>query len=188
MSGLARREPWRRVLHLASGTLGLAAPLLPSRVAGFGFLGLVVLALLLEVARLRVSAARVFVERRLGDLFRPAERDRVSGATALTLGYALAWWIFPARAAALAIVVTAVADPAGAAAGSWFAPGADRKTWIGSGAVFGAAALVLFLWRVEPFTALLAAAATAVAERTPGRAVDNVAVPLAAGLVLTVLR
>ena len=187
MTGPARREIRRRVLHLASGSLGLAAPLLPARLAGFAFLALVVLAAGLEFARLRLPSARSVVERVAGPLFRPAEAGRVSGAFTLALGFALTWWLFLPGIAASAIVVAAVADPAGALVGNRFAPNAGRKTIIGSAAVLVAAALVLFAMRVSPVPAFAAAVAAALAERAPWRASDNLCVPLltAAALALT---
>jgi dolichol kinase len=183
---LARREPWRRVLHLASGSLGLAAPRAPARVATFFFLALAGIALALEVARWRAGAARSLVERVGGGLFRPAEASRVSGATTLAIGYALAWWLFPPAVAASAIVVAAVADPAGAVVGMRFHPNAGRKTMIGSAAVLLVSALVLLAMGTAPVPAIAAAAAAALAERAPWPAADNVSVPLLTAAVLAV--
>ncbi len=187
MTAPARRESWRRVLHLASGGLGLAAPLLPPRLAGLGFLALVVLALGLELARGWVPAVHAYLERHLGGLFRPGETGRVSGAATLALGYALAWWLFAPGVASRAIVVTAVADPAGAVVGRRLHPGAGGKTLAGSAAVLLAALAGLLAMGTSPLPAVLAAGAAALAERAPWPAADNVAVPLLTAAALWVL-
>lgn len=187
MTAPARRESWRRVLHLASGGLGLAAPLLAPRLAALGFLALVMLALGLELARARVPAVQVLVERMTGGLFRPGEAGRVSGAATLALGYALVWWLFAPGVAARAIVVTAVADPAGAVVGRRLHPEAGRKTMAGSAAVLLAALATLLAMGTSPLPAVFAAGAAALAERAPWPAADNLAVPLLSAAALWAL-
>lgn len=101
----------------------------------------------------------------------------------LALGYALAWWLFPATAAEAAIVVTAVADPAAAIVGSRYGRG-GAKSPEGSLACAGAAALILAVFGVAPAALALAAVGAAAAERVPWRGVDNLAVPLVVGALL----
>ena len=187
MTAPARRESWRRVLHLSSGSLGLAAPLAPPRLAAAFFLALVVLAFGLELARARMPAAQAFTERLAGGLLRPEETGRVSGAATLALGYALAWWLFTPVVAARAIVVTAVADPAGAVVGRRLHPGAGGKTMAGSAAVLLAAAATLLAMGTHPWPAALAACAAALAERVPWPAADNLCVPLLTAAALWAL-
>lgn len=187
MTGVAPREGRRRVLHLASGVLGLAALAgTPLRIMTAVLVSLAVLALLAEVVRRRRPAANAALTRLSGGAFRPAEADAVSGATYLALGYAAAWLAFTGSAAALAIVVTAVADPSAAAVGRRFSAVSGRKTWAGTAAAFAAALAVLALagrsWRVAGTAALVAA----LAERMPGRGLDNFAVPLATAAALWV--
>lgn len=177
MTGAAR-EGWRRALHLASGSLGLLALALPRPAVGPLLLALLVLALGLEGYRLRAPRAGTVLERLAWGAFRPAELRGVSGATLLAAGYAAAWWLAPGRAAASAIVVTAVADPAAATAGRLAVPAGTAKTWTGTLAAFGAAVLVLAALGYGIPAVFLGAAAAAAAERAPWRGADNVAVPL----------
>ncbi len=185
--GAARREAWRRALHVASGLLGPAAVAAGAAVATPVLTALVVVAAAAETARLRSVRARAALERLGGGLFRPEEARRPSGATTLVLGYALAWWLFRPEAAEAAIVVAAVADPAAALVGSRFGRGA-AKSAAGTAACAGAAALVLAALGVPAALIAVAAVGAAAAERVPWRGADNVAVPVAVAALLAWLR
>jgi len=152
-------------------------------VATPAFAILVVIAAAAEAARLASPQAAALVARVAGGAFRPAEVRRPSGAGTLALGYALTWWLFPAAVAEAAIVVTALADPAAAIVGSRYGRGA-AKSLAGSLACAGAAALVLAVFGVGPAALVLAAIGAAVAERSPWRGTDNLAVPLVVGALL----
>ncbi len=185
-AGGAPLEGRRRLLHVASGCCGpLAALLRPSLAAGL-FGALLLVAAGLETARLRSPRARALLDRLAGGAFRPSEARAVSGATALAAGYALVWWLFPARVAVAAILVAAVGDPAAALVGSRAAQGRS-KSWAGSAACACAAVLVLLLVGTRPAVALVAAAVAAAAERAPWGAADNLTVPLATGVALWAL-
>jgi dolichol kinase len=179
----ARRETWRRALHVASGSLGPLAVAVGPAVATPGFAVLVVLAAVTETARITSSRSSEAVNRFAGGLFRPAETGAVSGAATLALGYALTWWLFPAAVAERAIVVAAIADPVAATVGSR-AGGGKAKSWIGSLACACAAALVLLLSHVAPAAVAAAAVGAALAERAPWRGSDNITVPLVVAAVL----
>jgi dolichol kinase len=183
VSERARREAWRRALHVASGALGPLAARVGGAVATPGFAVLVVIAALAETARLASARAGGLVARLAGAVFRPAEAGAPSGAATLALGYALAWWLFPPAVAEAAIVVAAVADPAAALVGSRFGRG-EPKSLPGSLACFCAAALVLAVFRVAPAALAAAAIGAALAERAPWRGTDNVAVPLVVAALL----
>lgn len=186
MTAPARRESARRLVHLASGLVGVLAIRFPE---GYGTLFVAAIfaaALLLEAARLLLPAGRNVVTAAAGSLYRPAEARRVSGATLLTGAYLAVWLVFPAAVAARAITVAAVADPAAAAVGSRFSGTPGRKSPIGSAAALAAAFAVLLLWPTALPAAAMAAAAAALAERVPGNGADNVAVPVATALVLAV--
>jgi dolichol kinase len=103
------------------------------------------------------------------------------------LGYALAWWLFPPRAAEAAIVVAAVADPAAALVGSRFGGGAV-KSLPGSLACACATVLVLAVFAVAPAGLAVAAVGAAVAERAPWRGADNVTVPVVVAALLWAMR
>jgi len=181
-----RDDTWRRTAHVAAGALGPVAARLPPGAAALGFGALVVLAGAAETLRLTSPGARHRLERFAGRLFRPAEASGISGATTLALGFALAWWIFPAGAAERAILVAALADPMAALVGTR-AGGSGRKTWAGSLACAVTAALVLWLTHVAVPVALAGGVVAAVAERAPWRAVDNVTVPVLVAAALWLL-
>jgi len=183
----AAREGRRRALHLASGSLGVLAFALPAPAVLPLLLGVLMVALALELLRRRVSRAQALLERLAGGTFRPAETEGVSGATLLAAGYALAWWIVPGRAAASAMLVAAVADPAAALVGRLFAPAGTAKTWAGTAAAFGAAALVLVVLGADRPAVAAGAAVAALAERAPWRGSDNVLVPVLTAAALEVL-
>lgn len=177
---------WRRTVHLASGVIGPLAARLPAATAALAFGGLVALAGAAETLRLASPKVHAWIERLAGRLFRPAEAAGVSGATALALGYALAWWLFPGRAAERAILVTAVADPTAAVVGGRFGAGAG-KSWAGSAACAAAAAVVLVAAGTPPAAVAAAAVGAALAERAPWRGADNVTVPIVVAALLRLL-
>lgn len=187
MTDPAPREGWRRAVHLASGALGLVALQLPNGAAAALFGALVLLAGLLEAARLASPRVAEALWRLAGPLFRPAESHGVSGATFLATGYALAWGLFPPRAAAAGILAAAAADPAAALVGSRFAPKGSGKTWAGTVAAAAVAAVVLVEMAFPPAAVVAGAAAAALAERTPWRGSDNLAVPVLTAAALAAL-
>ncbi len=183
MPGRARREARRRTVHLASGVLGPLAVAVGPAIATPAFAALLAVAVAAEAARLLSPRARAGLGGLAGDLFRPAEADRPSGASALALGYALTWWLFPPATAGAAIVVAAVADPAAALVGSRFG-GTSPKSLPGSLACMAAAALVLAAYRMPAMLIAFASVGAALAERAPWRGSDNVIVPLTVAALL----
>ncbi|HXY19508.1 MAG TPA: hypothetical protein VEH83_05875 [Gemmatimonadales bacterium] len=182
-TGIAPNETRRRTLHVAAGALGPLAASLGPGIATPAFVTLVAVAGAAELARFHWPAFGARLERLAGGALRPGESRGVTGATLLAVGFALAWWLFPAAAAERAILVAALADPMAAAVGSRFG-GGTRKSWIGSIACTVTAALVLLLTGEGAAPAALAAAVAAVTERTPWHGADNVAIPLGVGAVL----
>jgi dolichol kinase len=163
--------------------LGPLAAAAGASVATPAFALLVTVAAAAETARLTSARAAKLLARLAGGVFRPEEARSPSGAGTLAVGYALAWWLFPATVAEAAIVVAAVADPAAALVGSRYGRGA-AKSLPGSLACAGAAALTLAVLRVGPAGIAVAAVGAALAERAPWRGADNVAVPLVVGALL----
>ncbi len=187
MTGPAPREGGRRLGHLASGLLGLAVFAVPETTVTLLLAAFAAVAIFAEAARLLTRPGAALIAAVGGGLFRPVEAGRVSGGTFLAFGYLLAWLAFPAAAAARAIVVTAVCDPAAAAVGSRFSGTPGRKSWIGSMAALLSAFAVLALWPTALPGALLAAVGAAAAERLPGAGIDNIAIPLAVSALLVTL-
>lgn len=173
----------RRTLHAATALVLLAVPL-----HSWSLLRAVTLAGLgvaLALEALRFAAPRVNMRLRAAlPVFRPAEANRVSGATWLMVGYALAAWVAPPAPAA-GILVTALADPAAAVLGQRFGAVAGRKTWPGTGAALVVAAAALWALGL-PWSAVGAGAlAAATLERWPLALDDNLVMP--PGVALAVL-
>ena len=188
MNPAAPREAWRRTLHVASGSLGLLWYLgVPHASITILLLALLGLATILELLRWRLARVRQALERVALGALRPAEGGAVTGATLLALGYVAAWLVFPAAAAAPAIIVTAGADPAAALVGSR-AGERGRKTWAGSAAAGAVAVLLLLAQRIAVLRSIAGALVAALAERAGARGLDNVTVPLATAAMLALLR
>ena len=188
MNAAAPREAWRRTLHLASGSLGVLWYLrVPAPTVTTILLSLLALAVALEWLRRTSPRARAALERASLGALRPAEQRGVTGATLLAAGYAATWLFFPASAAAPAILVTAVADPAAALVGVRFGV-RGRKTWAGSAAALAAALLVLLVQGIAAGRSLAAALVAALAERAGPRGLDNLVMPALTAAALAVWR
>ena len=188
MNAAAPRESWRRTLHVASGSLGLLWYLrVPAVTITAILLSLLALAAVLEGLRRAGAGTRAGIERLSFGALRPEEANRVTGATLLAAGYALAWLAFPPSAAAPAILVTATADPAAALVGTRFGV-RGRKSWQGSAAALTVALLVLLAQRIGAGPSFTAAAVATLAERAGARGLDNLTVPALTAAALTVWR
>ena len=163
----------RRLLHVGSVVI-LVIPLISS----WDLLRVVVvlgtvLAVTLDLIRLKFASLR----RRIADLvpvFRPAEDRRVSGATWLCAGYALAV-LFPPLSPAAGILVGGLADPAASLVGSRTG-GSGKKTVSGSLAALAVSLLALWLIGL-PWPSVIGAAVVGTAlERWPGPINDNLLV------------
>jgi dolichol kinase len=160
---------------------------MPRRTIPVALAFLVVASVVLELSRRQSKAVERGFERVTLGVMRPAEERGILGSTMLMTGYALAWLLFPASAAAPAIMVTAAADPAAATFGPMLSRQRGRKTIAGSLAAAGVAFIVLLLTTPSWIAALVAAIAAALAERLPGAGLDNLAIPLATAAVLVLL-
>ncbi len=191
MRPAAPREGLRRVIHLASGSLGiiaLASPI-PHRTMTILLAALALLAVLLEVMRHLSPRLEQVLETVSFGAMRTRERSgTVLGATTLALGYLATWLVFPAAAAAPAMLVTAAADPAAALAGATLARDRGRKTEVGSAAAAIVALLVLLVTTRELLPSIAAAIFATLAERVPGPGADNLVMPLATAGALVLLR
>lgn len=194
MAVTLRHEVARKAIHLASAVVPVAyAAGLRRDVLAALLGGALVVALAVEVTRRRVARVREPFERAVGDLLRPHERARVSGATWMALAYLLAVALFPRPVAVAAMLAVALGDAAAAVVGRWAgarraarmgagAAAAPGKTWAGTVACAVATALgALLVARLAPGAALACAVAAALAERPRGPLDDNVRVALAAG-------
>lgn len=159
----------RRTIHVSTGAVVLVGVLAGWHTLRLGITGLAVVALFVELVRLRFAAFREMLARTV-PVFRPEESRRPCGAFWLVLGYASAAWI-PVPGAAAGILTAAVADPiASAVGGRW--GGGEPKSWIGTGAVLAASLVVLLALRM-PLVAVVAASVTAAASERWSRPLDD---------------
>jgi dolichol kinase len=185
MPASLRHELARKSIHVATVVVPLAYARGVARgvvLAGLGFLLLV--ALLVELARVRSAWVGATFTRAVGGMLREHERLRWSGATWMLLAFVLAAALFPRDVAAAAMCAVSLGDAAAAVFGR--ALGRTRlvngKTLEGAAAcalaTAAGAALVARLGAAECVVAGLCAAAA----ELPARPLDdNVRVALATG-------
>ena len=173
----------RRLIHAATASVVLLIPLASLTVLRGVVVAVAIAVLAGDLTRLRTPPFGAWIGRRI-PVFRSDEAKQLSGATWLWVGYAIAVWL-PERAAAAAILVGALADPAASLVGERFGR-SDRKTLVGSGAFLLVAASLVFAVGVGWRAALLAGVLGALLERWPGRLDDNVLVAPVVALAVAV--
>jgi len=182
-----RAEWFRKLIHLSSAVVPIAAWLLPRPLTLF-LLGLALtIAIAVEVARHEFRWARLHFLRSSRPLLRPHERRRLSGATYMAIGYFLVFLIFPLTVAIAAMLYNAVGDAVAALVGRGW--GRHRtswgKSWEGFGAGFVANLAVGLLVPGLGFAgALIGAVAASILEFLPLPVDDNLVITLGSGLVL----
>lgn len=162
----------RRLIHASTVVLALPALWSP---AAFRLITVyvAVTAVIVEVLRLRIPALRVWLARAV-PVYRDPERERPSGAMWLTVGYAIAAQL-PLPAGVAGLCAGALADPAGALAGTRFG-GGRPKSVVGSAAVAVVAAAGVWTLGLGPLPALAGGLAGAAVERWAGPLDDNLLV------------
>lgn len=183
-------QPWRRVFHVANGSLivlvltvfGLPVP------TAILILGIILaLSLTLDVLRLLDPRFNVLFFRAFSFLASPREEKKLASSTWFTLSALLVLAIFPRAYALAGILVLAWADPAANIVGRrWgkipFMQGTVRGTT--AFAVAGFLALLIFVpWK----PAVIAAVVAALMEASPLDLDDNLIVPLTVATTLLVL-
>lgn len=183
-------QPWRRVFHALSGVVLAGAP----RVAGLdrpsllGLLaGALLVALTLDLLRLRRPDANAVFFRAFRRLASPREAHRIASSTWYVLGALIAYALFPPDAAATGILVLAFADPSASVLGRLYGRHSLGKGSVEGTLVFFTVASVIVLAAGFGVAGLIAAALVAVAEILPSGLDDNLVVPLVAGAALTLL-
>lgn len=194
-----KAELLRKSLHL----LALVIP------AGMFYLGkytsllilvpFCMLAILLEIARVRSPAVANQIERLFGTMMRSKERSQtgapvaINGATWVLLSATLLVFIFPVKVAAVSMIMFMVSDAAAALVGRKFGRfnwGTSPKTIEGSLAFLATAFLCLSVFSILPAReSLLVAVIAMVLEITPIPLNDNLYVPLvSAGVIYSLLK
>lgn len=163
----------RRLLHAATGSVLLLVPLTSWNVVRAVLVAAAILAVGVEVARLRSKRFGALLAGAV-PVFRARETAHPSGAMWLALGYALASLVQPPAPAA-GLLVGALADPAAAWAGTTWGRGTG-KTLVGSAAHFAVAAAVLYGVGCSGTAIVVGAALATVLERWPLGLDDNLVV------------
>jgi dolichol kinase len=186
----AGMQPWRRVFHAANGAMlayGPGALGLSRFQTVLALAALTMILLAADVARLRAPDLNMLFFRAFPSLVSPREAAKIASSTWYVVGALLVWAFFPAPVAMASILVLALADPSASVLGRLV-----NSPRVGTGTVFGCfvfftVASVILLPIVGFPTALLVAAGVMVVEALPWKVDDNVAVPLATAVLLTVL-
>ncbi len=186
---ITRPELVRRLIHMASSLIPLGY-WLAGRDTAIIVLGILTLGLLCaEVLRTTTTWGRRLYKRFFGQMTRPAETNRLTGASFLFLGSLSAAILFPPNIAIMAMLFLSLGDPAAALVGQSigrFKLGA--KTLEGTAACFAVCLLIALAGDLPLPVALAGALTAAIAEFVPwGVITDNVAIPLFAGGMMTLL-
>jgi dolichol kinase len=188
------RELGRKAIHLASALVPVLVWLLPREVSKAVLLPGALLALSIDLARLRWRAPRYHLHRRIRTLLRPHERRRLVGATWMAVAYAFAVWVFPKPVAVAAMLFNGLGDAAAALVGKRWGRHRTRwgKSWEGfaaglavnAGVAAAVAALDPRMWLPA---ALFGALVAAVVELADLPVDDNLRVTLAGGFAILAL-
>lgn len=191
----------RRAFHLtAAMAIPVAALLLGYRPAVYLAAAAAASLAAAEALRLAVPAVNVRLIALLGPFLKPREKRSPTAATYLSLASLAVLVLFGRDIAALALLFTALGDPAAGIVGTRYGRLRVRvlgrrlgaKSLEGTMAFFGtSAAVAVGLWAAGVYgtlwPALAGAAVTALVEFLPIPVDDNVTVPLASGLVMWLL-
>lgn len=183
-------QPWRRAFHALTGTLVVSALSL----LGLGtstaalILGIaLILAMILDLARLLDPRLNLFFFRAFSSLASPREVRKIASSTWYAASLLLVLLLFPRPYAMAGILVLAWADPAASVVGQLWG-----KTRFMGGTVLGTATFLLvafltLLLFVPWWMALATAAVGAIVEAAPVGLDDNLIVPISVTGVLFLL-
>jgi dolichol kinase len=182
------REGARKALHLATSAVPLAYAAGVSRTLLLWFLGAALaVALLVELARRQSPAvAQRFVRWTAGMLRAEESSGALTGATWMALGYVATLVIAPRDAAIAAMWAVAAGDGVATLVGRRFGTPGTKSV---AGSVAMLLVTVLGGWWVAELAlgwAVAAALAATVAERWPAVGNDNVRIPTAVFVVLSI--
>lgn len=188
-----RHELARKALHLGAAVVPLSYRAgAPRDALALILAAALLVALLVEIARVRRPSVQGALDRMVGPLFRHHERARLTGATWLAVALLVALMLLPPPLAIATMWAAAVADPAAALVGRTIGrirPRPGAKSLEGALACFAVAALGAWLVAgLPPSWALAAGIAAAAAEWPTVSLDDNIRVSLGVGLTLAALR
>ena len=182
-----RRELARKAFHVSSSSLPLVAYVAPRPWAQALLVGVAVVGLGVDVARLRVRRVRYHFLRHTRRMLRPHERRGLAGATYMAVAYATALLLFPTPSAVAGMLYNALGDGAAALVGKRF--GRHRVSWGKSWEGFAAAVVVnlavgLLLPGIPAGAALAGALGAATLEFLPLPLDDNLRVAVGGAALL----
>ena len=181
-----RQELARKGLHLLSVGAPVAYALgLPRMVLAWGLAGLLAVAFVVEVGRVRSERVQTVFHRTAGPVLRAHEHTRWSGATWLLVAFLLSVLLLDRGAAIAAMWAVSIGDAAAAVVGRLGGRhqfGGAGKSVEGSAACFVATlAGVMLVARLGVATSAVAAVCATVAEVLPVAVDDNLRVAAAVG-------
>jgi dolichol kinase len=180
-------QPWRRVFHASSGVALAFGPGVfgLDRIGVLATVGsLLVGALAIDLARLRVPALNRLFFRTLSALASPREARGLASSSWYLLGVLLAYAFFPSHAVP-AILVLGFADPAASVVGRrWGRVRFGKGTMEGAAAFLVVSSIVLAATGGGVLQALVVALLVTVVELLPIPLDDNLTVPLAVASAL----
>lgn len=183
----------RAVVHSAVGMVSAIALLLFSR--GWVLMALAIVTIVFlsfDIARLRVPVVNAWFSKWFVLFLRDEERTRLTHASFLLLGCLLTALVFPKEIASLAILFTALGDPAATVVGTW--KGYTKfweKSMEGSLACLIICVLVsiaVVIIREEPVlvVAVMGAIFAMVFELLPLRVNDNITIPIGSASIMMI--
>ncbi|MDO8490861.1 MAG: hypothetical protein Q7T04_02455 [Dehalococcoidia bacterium] len=189
-----QKKMLRRLWHVLGGlffpTLAFFVPQTPLVIA----LGaLTAIAVSIEIARFSFPQINPWLAKRIPVALKEKEAFRPTGATYLLIGSLISLWVFQKEIAITALYFSALGDPAAAFVGESMGRLRFRKKSLeGFAACFVVCIVVGFLLTLYthlslPAVALAALAASAI-EFLSLPTDDNLTMPLAAGLMMTLVR
>ena len=183
-------QPWRRLFHVVGGITiaGVVSWVGPESTVARALLGAAaVLALSMDVVRLRVEKANRLFFRWFRRLASPREAEGIASSTWYLLGAFLVLLLAPPQVFLPVMLVLAFADPAASVVGRlWGRRTLGKGTWEGT-AVFYLVASAVLVPAVGLPLAAAAAAVVAASEVMPLGLDDNLVIPVVAAATLWVL-
>lgn len=183
-------QPGRRLFHAINGLLlawivGWSGWPITGVLALLG--GVLATLTVVDAARLSVPRLNILFFRAFLPLASPREHEKVASSTWYVAGVLLTAALFPAPIAGPAVLVLALADPVASLIGRrWGRTRFGGGTLPGSASFFVVAALILSGFGPLP-TALGCAAVVTFVEAFPWALDDNLTIPVAAAMTLSLL-
>ncbi len=185
----APNEWMRKIIHLAAAIFPLLYQFALNRAEMLLLCALLLVLLFLgEVLRTYTVYFKRLYIRMLGFLLRKEEESTIiNGATYLMGGLSLSVLAFPPEIAIISMWVVILADSAAALAGThWGRHRLGQKSLEGSAAFFLVSVAIMMFFGTAPLPAFSVALVLTVVEMAPGRFNDNLILPMATGVLLTV--